>query len=120
VKTSRTSKNISLVPRFRLYRGKEIILGPGKVELLEHIAETGSISEAARRMKMSYNRAWLHVKIMNENFREPLVTSSRGGDEGGGAALTENGGRVLKLYRKLEKKSETAIAPTSKELLQLL
>jgi molybdate transport system regulatory protein len=103
-----TKKTASIMPRFRMYRGKEIVLGPGKVELLQHIAETGSISEAARLMGMSYNRAWLHVKVMNESFKEALVHSSRGGNEHGGAALTDAGTRVLELYREIEQKSPKA------------
>jgi len=69
---------------FRIYLGDEIALGPGKADLLHHISETGSISEAARRMDMSYNRAWLLVRTMNRSFKEPLVLASRGGDSRGG------------------------------------
>ena len=93
---------------FRVYLGDEIALGPGKAELLGHIAETGSISEAARRMKMSYNRAWLLVRTMNRCFKEPLVLASRGGDRHGGAQLTKSGEKILALYRKLESKFLTA------------
>jgi molybdate transport system regulatory protein len=103
-----------------MYRGKEIVLGPGKAELLQHIAETGSISEAARLMGMSYNRAWLHVKVMNESFKEPLVHSSRGGHEHGGAALTDAGTRVLELYREIEKKSAKAIKTAAAALGKLV
>jgi molybdate transport system regulatory protein len=94
-------------------------MGPGKAELLEHIASTGSISQAAKLMEMSYNRAWLHVKVMNENFREPLVNSSRGGTEGGGASLTETGRLVLELYRQMELEAATATAKTEKKLTGL-
>jgi len=87
---------------FRVYLGDEIALGPGKVELLGHIAETGSISEAARRMGMSYNRAWLLVRTMNRCFEKPLVLASRGGDQRGGAQLTKTGTEVLNLYQQLE------------------
>src|SRR5438105_5517842 len=86
---------------FRVYCGDEIALGPGKVELLGHIAKTGSISESARRMAMSYNRAWLLVRTMNRCFKEPLVLASRGGDKHGGAELTKSGRDVLRLYRQL-------------------
>lgn len=122
MKTSKPSKRpgAKITPRFRIYLNREIVLGPGKADLLEQIAQTGSISEAARRMKMSYNRAWLHVKIMNDNFSKPLVTSSRGGDDGGGASLTPLGEKVLRLYKLLNEESEAAIAKTSKELLRLL
>ncbi|MEZ0274575.1 MAG: winged helix-turn-helix domain-containing protein, partial [Roseimicrobium sp.] len=109
-----------LLPRHRVYVGDNLTLGPGKVELLAHIAETGSISEAARRMDMSYNRAWLHVKAMNEGFREPLVNSSRGGIEKGGAALTDLGREVLELYQKLTAESLKATRATWNRLSKLL
>jgi molybdate transport system regulatory protein len=94
--------------QFRIYFGDEIALGPGKVELLHHISETGSISEAARRMDMSYNRAWLLVRTMNRCFKEPLVLASRGGDSHGGTELTKAGKQVLALYQKLESKVKSA------------
>jgi molybdate transport system regulatory protein len=93
---------------FRIYLGEEIALGPGKAELLGHIAETGSISEAARRMEMSYNRAWLLVRTMNRCFKKPLVLASRGGDRHGGAQLTKSGKEVLTFYRRLEAKFAVA------------
>lgn len=118
--SKKADAGLDVSPRFRIYKRKDIVFGPGKAELLEHIAETGSISEAARRMKMSYNRAWLHVKVMNENFRKSLVASSRGGEEGGGASLTETGKRTLKLYRSLERETESCTSATRKKLLRLL
>ena len=77
-------------------------LGPGKADLLEGIAETGSISAAGKRMKMSYKRAWGLVEVLNGMFREPLVLSSRGGAGHGGAELTETGREVLRLYRRMQ------------------
>ena len=105
---------------FRIYLGEEIALGPGKAELLRHIAKTGSISESARRMEMSYNRAWLLVRTMNRCFKEPLVAATRGGDKHGGAQLTPAGKQVLAHYSRLESKmADAARAPVS-ELLSLL
>ena len=101
----------------RVYLGEEIALGPGKAELLGHIAETGSISEAARRMEMSYNRAWLLVRTMNRCFKEPLVLATRGGDRHGGAQLTVFGEDMLALYRRIESKFTAA---TRQQLQQIL
>jgi len=109
-----------LAPRLRVYGGKEIVLGPGKVELLGHIAECGSLSEAARRMEMSYMRAWLLLQIMNRSFREPLVLAERGGAKGGGAQLTELGRTVLELYREMEAESLKAMEGPWKRLQKLL
>lgn len=87
---------------FRVEFGPDKRLGPGKVRLLELIAETGSISAAARRMKMSYRRAWLLTEEVNGLFASPLVSSSAGGTGGGGARLTELGAKVVAAYRAIE------------------
>lgn len=86
----------------RVVLGGRVALGPGKAELLDGIAETGSISAAGRRMGMSYKRAWLLVEEMNAMFAEPLVNAAKGGAGGGGAALTQQGQRMLATYRRLE------------------
>ena len=88
----------------------EAMLGPGKAELLARIAETGSIAAAGRQMGLSYKRAWMLVEEMNAAFRDPLVTSTRGGPGGGGAQLTETGARVLGLYRGIVKTARAAAA----------
>lgn len=88
--------------RLRVVFGDAVMVGPGKVDLLEGIRETGSIAAAGRRMKMSYKRAWMLVETMNAAFREPLVDSTRGGAHGGGARLTPTGEAVLAHYRRLE------------------
>lgn len=82
--------------------------GPGKAELLERIAESGSISAAARTMRMSYKRAWQLVDDMNRSFRTPLVMTAAGGAQGGGATLTLTGKRVLAAYRKLQDLANSA------------
>jgi molybdate transport system regulatory protein len=105
---------------FRIYSGDEIALGPGKAELLNHIAATGSISEAARRMDMSYNRAWLLVRTMNHCFKQPLVAATRGGDTHGGAQLTPTGKQILALYQKLESKLESATRPMLHQIFSRL
>jgi molybdate transport system regulatory protein len=77
-------------------------IGPGKIALLEAIRSTGSISAAARRLGMSYRRAWLLVEEINGALRKPAVASSTGGRQGGGAVLTPMGERVIELYRSIE------------------
>lgn len=88
--------------QIRLWLGPDCWIGPGKADLLELIGQTGSISEAGRRMGMSYKRAWSLVEGLNRIFRAPLVTSERGGAGGGGAALTPLGLDVLTRFRRIE------------------
>jgi molybdate transport system regulatory protein len=92
-----------LHPRFRIVNGREIAFGPGKAELLALLAETGSIGRAAKRMGMSYMRAWSLIQTMNTSFKHPVIKTVRGGRERGGAELLETGRRVLALYRQMEK-----------------
>jgi molybdate transport system regulatory protein len=97
--------------RVRILLGSTVAIGPGKADLLAAIAETGSISAAARRMRMSYRRAWLLVQTMNECFAEPLVAAAKGGASGGGASLTETGWSVLARYRDTARAATAAFAP---------
>ncbi|MYM56238.1 winged helix-turn-helix domain-containing protein [Thalassovita mangrovi] len=94
--------------RIRVVFGPDEMIGPGKAELLEHIAETGSIAAAGRKMGMSYKRAWQLVETLNRMFKTPLVESSRGGAKGGGATITETGQAVLEEYRALEAQARRA------------
>ena len=83
-------------------------VGPGRADLMELIAETGSISEAARRMGMSYKRAWSLVQALNDGFGAPLIETARGGKDQG-ASLTEAGREVLERYRGMQEATRRAI-----------
>lgn len=112
--TPRTSTAASAVvqdaePRLRILLGSSIAMGPGKADLLDAIGEAGSISGAARRMRMSYRRAWLLVETMNHSFSAPLVQAARGGRRGGGARLTDAGHEALRRYRAMEAKAQKAL-----------
>lgn len=84
--------------------------GPGKAELLDRIARTGSISAAGREMGMSYKRAWSLVEEMNALFSAPVVESTRGGAGGGGARLTETGSTILAAFHSLQAAATQAAA----------
>ncbi len=117
---TKSARPPALHPRFRITCGKEVAFGPGKADLLELIGATGSIGQAASRMKMSYMRAWSLVQTMNRSFNQPLVRAAHGGSGGGGAALTETGRRVLELYRRMEKAALKSVQPDWRALQKLL
>jgi len=77
-------------------------LGPGKMDLLEAVARTGSISAAGRALGMSYRRAWVLLDSVNTMFGEAAIETSAGGANGGGARLTSFGQRLLAAYRSVE------------------
>ena len=108
-------------PRLRILVGSQIALGPGKVELLEALSQTGSITAAAKRLNMSYMRAWTLIRTMNRCFQKPLVSATHGGARGGGGAeLTSSGRVVLALYRRMDAKCLRAVAPAWKQIQQHL
>ena len=106
--------------KLRVMFGPEIAMGPGKAELLEAIAATGSISASAKRLGMSYRRAWLLVDTMNRCFREPLVASAAGGTGGGGAHVTEFGHEVLARFRAMSRAIDRALDPELERFAALL
>ena len=78
------------------------------VQLLERVAEQGSIRSAAASMGMSYRKAWLLVQEMQDTFNGAVVTTEIGGSDGGGTKLTELGGQLLKTYRRIESRATRA------------
>lgn len=117
-RTKRTAVSVGLHLRVTLDR--DVAIGPGKADLLEGIAATGSIAAAGRRMGMSYKRAWLLVDTMNRCFRGVLVAAAKGGPAGGGARLTPLGGEVLAAYRRMQARTARAIAPDLAKLKRRL
>lgn len=82
----------------------ERFMGIGRLELLGHIRQTGSINQAAKAMQMSYKRAWELVQSMNSQADAPLVSTQTGGEGGGGAVVTAEGERWLTYYRGLHER----------------
>ncbi|MDX2219759.1 MAG: winged helix-turn-helix domain-containing protein [Burkholderiales bacterium] len=96
--------------KFRILSGDDIAMGPGKSDLIAAIEATGSISQAAKQLGMSYRRAWTLVDTMNRCFKEPLVTTATGGDHGGGARVTDFGREVLRRFNAMQAKADAAIS----------
>jgi len=92
--------------------------GPGPVELLERIAETGSISEAAKSMKMSYKKAWELVSALNERAVSPLVIPRTGGEHGGGSTITDDARKLIEYHRELRKRFAAFLADETNSLKQ--
>ncbi len=91
------------VIRFRIDFANNCYVGPGKIDLLEAIHRSGSLSQAARDLGMSYRRAWLLVDSLKSSFRESVTIAETGGKGGGGVTLTQFGRQLIKSYRALER-----------------
>ena len=103
-KNDKPASSLSLHIRMQVVGAEKVALGPGKADLLELIEETGSLSEAAKRMEMSYMKAWTLAQTM-----KPFVQFTRGGHQRGGAKLTTAGKQALELYRRMGKNGLKAI-----------
>src|SRR3569833_534573 len=86
-----------------LESGGERFFGPGPMELLEKIGETGSISNAAKAMNMSYKKAWELINHLNAQTSFPVIIAQTGGEKGGGSTLTPEGTELIKYYKALRK-----------------
>ncbi len=90
--------------------------GPGPVELLERIAQTGSLARAAKEMKMSYKKAWELINHLNAQASAPVVILQSGGEKGGGSSVTPEGMELIKYHRQMRKRF-TAFLERETELL---
>jgi len=88
--------------RFRIDFGPGVAVGPGKVALLEQIADRRSLSRAARELGMSYRAAWLLLQSLNASFADPVAIGKKGGDDRGGTRVTPLGEELIRRYRKFE------------------
>ena len=95
-------------------------IGPGKVALLEAIGETGSITSSAKKLGMSYRRAWLLVEETNSCLVRPAVATATGGQHGGGTTLTPVGIELVRRYRALERRTALAVNRDLKTLLRTI
>ena len=115
-----TRADVRVQFRLRIVKGDDIAVGPGKIDLLEAIAATGSLTSAAKKLGMSYRRAWLLVDTMNRCFDAPVTESAAGGARGGGTALTSLGTELVERYRRIERAALESNAADLRRLRSLL
>ena len=104
--------------RFRVDLGREEAIGPGKIALLEQIERSGSLSQAARELGMSYRRAWQLLDSLNHCFRERVAVTAKGGRRGGGATLTAFGRELIRIYREFDAEIQARAARHFRPLLR--
>ena len=106
--------------RMRITAGDTIAIGPGKIALLEAVAQTGSLTAAAKSLGMSYRRAWMLLDEVNRSLKNPAVASAKGGSHGGGSELTNAGRQLIELYRRIESTAMQACASDIRKIFGLL
>ncbi|MCR5290148.1 MAG: LysR family transcriptional regulator [Treponema sp.] len=77
--------------------------GPGIAELLDRISVSGSLRAACSEMNMSYSKGWSILKSCEKSLGFELIERITGGEDGGGSTVTDNGKKMLKCFRQLER-----------------
>lgn len=92
-------KDLHLKLTVRLYTDdNERCFGPGIATLLHRVVEYRSLRSAAASMGMAYSKAWRIIRTAEGVFGCKLLSSTIGGQHGGGAVLTEQAVRLLEAY----------------------
>ena len=117
-KPARRGERLDLEPRIKLWVEKDglLVLSDYRAQLLRHIAETGSLAEAAERMGLSYRRAWGKIREIERNLGVELVHSEAGGAGGGGSRLTREGERLLALFARFRRRMATDLGKEFQEV----
>ena len=97
----------------------ERFFGPGRVELLQRIEETGSINKAAKQMDMSYKKAWEMANALNKQAAKPLIITQTGGEKGGGSAVTAEAKELIAYHQKLRERFAVFLQEETKQLSSL-
>ena len=103
--------------RFRVDFGPRCSLGPGKIALLEAIADKGSLTQAAAKLGMSYRYAWLLLEDLKNSFDEPVTRATVGGRRGGGVQLTRFGVDLVRRYELATRRIDAVARSTFGPLL---
>jgi molybdate transport system regulatory protein len=96
----------------------QLVLSDYRVQLLQYVAETGSLAEAAERLGLSYRRAWGKVREIEQNLGLSLVQSEAGGAGGGSSRLTRQGERLVALYGRFRQAMEADLSREFQELFK--
>lgn len=109
-----SSKEVKLLIKILVELNNEIVIGNGRLQLIETIDETGSIYKAAKHMNMSYRSAWGKIKAVEDKIGIPLFQKNTSGKHGG-TLLTPEAKKLLETYKGFMKESQSAIVQIFKK-----
>lgn len=112
------NKSLSVNGRLWIEYDNHRFFGPGPLELLERIDDTGSINQAAKEMHMSYKKAWEIINTLNEATVKPLVITKTGGMKGGGSMISDEAKGLIVYYRLLRERFEKFLEKETRKIDQ--
>jgi molybdate transport system regulatory protein len=92
-----------LIPRSKVWveLGGKVVLSEWRTELLEAVAQTGSLAQAAEQLDVPYRTAWYKIKEIEDRLGIKLLDTQTGGSTGGGSTLTPAGRDLLARFRRV-------------------
>lgn len=90
-----------------------------QIDLLQAIADTGSITAAAKIAGVSYKTAWDRLERINNLSEQPIIERSAGGSKGGGSTLTNYGQKMLNGFKQLQEQHNQFLENLNQQLSSL-
>lgn len=103
---------MNLIVKYKVWFESEkgdFVLGPGGIELLKAIHETGSIRKACEKCGWSYKHALNYLNSLEKALGTKITVRKRGGRRGGGTVLTDEALRLVNAYSEICRKIEEGI-----------
>ncbi len=91
------------IPHLSFEIGSRVVLDEVDARLLRRVSETGSLTQAARLLGISYRNAWGRIKKMESTAGVRIISAQSGGAMGGGSSLTPEGMALFKEFRRTRK-----------------
>ena len=82
-------------------RATDVLLSEWRIELLEAVAQTGSLARAAEQLGVPYRTAWHKIRETEERLGVRLLETESGGAEGGGSRLTDEARDLIGRFRRV-------------------
>lgn len=90
-----------------------------QIDLLQAIADTGSLTAAAKIAGISYKTAWDRLERINNLSEQTVVDRSTGGSKGGGSILTDYGIKMLNGFKQLQEQHNLFLQNLNNQLNSL-
>jgi molybdate transport system regulatory protein len=94
------------------------VLGDGKWRLLKAIDETGCLTDAMKKLGLSYRKTWDNLVKIEETLGFKIVEKQRGGASGGKTVLTKEGKAIVDAFDKFHDKYDAIISQGLEEMLE--
>ena len=97
-----------LTPRHKVWLNWDglFLMGPNYLRFLAAVDDTGTIREGGRAVGWSYRTCLNRLRRMEKVLGRPVLLTNRGGRTGGGARLTPEARRFVRIFSRWQRDVE--------------